>query len=299
VKYSASIMLLSILTMSYITTSSAAPITFNTALPVAKEEYLVRQQFIVMQSGDDPGMSNRDRHEMASITALAYGINNRLAVFGIIPYRDIELDLDMGATHVQRSNSGLGDVSLFGRYIFHQNNQSGRTLRLAAFAGIKAPTGEDNATDSLGTLPPTLQTGSGSWDGFGGLVVTHQTLEYQFDSQLSYRVNTEANNFEAGDILRIDASFQKRFWPRNLGSGVPGFLYGVLEVNLINQAKNTVNNANDVNSGGTRILVAPGIQYVTRRWIVEGAVQLPVAQNLNGSALEIDTIVRAGVRFNF
>ena len=131
------------------------------------------------------------------------------------------------------------------------------------------------------------------------MVITRQTLDYQFDGQLSYRVNNDANNFEAGDILRVDGSFQKRLWPRHLGRGVPGFLYGVLEVNLINQAKNTVNNANDANTGGTRLLVVPGLQYVTRRWIVEGALQIPVAQNLNGNALELDTIVRAGVRFNF
>lgn len=292
-------MLLGMAVISFIADSAAAPITFNTALPVAKDEYLVRQQFIITQSGDDPGMSNRDRRETASVTALVYGINNKLAVFGIIPYRDINLDLDMGGTRVQRSNRGLGDVSLFARYIFHQKNQAGKTLRLAAFAGIKAPTGEDRASNNLGILPTSLQTGTGAWDGFGGMVVTRQTLDYQFDGQLSYRVNRDANNFEAGDILKIDSSFQKRLWPRHLGSGVPGFLYGVLEVNLIKQAKNTANSANDANTGGTWLLVVPGLQYVTRRWIVEGAVQIPIAQNLNGSALELDSIVRAGVRFNF
>jgi len=291
--------LLGILSMNFLATSMAAPITFNTALPVAKDEYLVRQQFIMVQSGDDPGSTDRDRRETASVTALVYGISNKLAVFGVLPYRNIELKADMGSTRIQRSNSGVGDITTFGRYIFHQNNQPGRTLRLAAFAGLKVPTGEDRESDSLGSLPPPLQTGSGSWDVFGGLVVTRQTLDYQFDGQISYRLNTEANNFEVGDILQLDASFQKRLWPRELGSGVPGFLYGVLEVNLINQGKNTLNGSNDINSGGTRVLIAPGLQYVTRRWIVEGAVQLPLTQNLNGNALELDSIVRAGVRFNF
>jgi len=279
--------------------SLAAPITFNTALPVAKEEFLVRQQFIVMQSGDDPSGAQRDRTETMSVTALAYGINSRLAVFGILPYRDIDLSMDMGAGTVKRNNAGLGDVSTFARYIFHQKNQAGSTLRLATFAGVKTPTGDDTASDSLGTLPPPLQVGSGSWDVFGGLVVTRQTLDYQLDAQLSYRINNEANNFEVGDVLQMDASLQKRIWPRELGSGVPGFVYAVLEMNIINQQKNTVNGANDANSGGTRFLLAPGLQYVTRRWIAEAAVQFPVSQNLNGNALELDSIARAGVRFNF
>lgn len=34
-------------------------------------------------------------------------------------------------------------------------------------------------------------------------------------------------------------------------------------------------------------------------WTLEGAVQVPVVQDLNGTALENDYIVRAGVRFNF
>lgn len=289
----------SVLLLSVSSSGLAAPITFNTALPVAKEEFLFRQQFIVMKSGDDPSGAQRDRTETMSATTLAYGINNRLALFGILPYRDIDLSMNMGSSAVKRNNSGLGDVSAFARYIFHQKNQAGSTLRLAAFAGLKAPTGDDTASDSLGTLPPPLQVGSGSWDVFGGLVVTRQTLDYQLDAQLSYRINNEANNVEAGNVLKLDTSLQKRIWPRELDSGVPGFVYAVLEMNIINQQKNTVNGANDTNSGGTRFLLAPGLQYVTRRWIAGAAIQFPVRQNLNGNALELDNIARAGVRVNF
>lgn len=73
----------------------------------------------------------------------------------------------------------------------------------------------------------------------------------------------------------------------------------VAEVNLIHQDKHSFSGAADANSGGTRLFLTPGIQYVTKRWILEGAVQLPVVQDLNGTALENDYVVRAGVRFNF
>jgi hypothetical protein len=62
---------------------------------------------------------------------------------------------------------------------------------------------------------------------------------------------------------------------------------------------NQVGGINDPNSGGTTLFLTPGLQYVTRRWIVEGGVQLPVVQNLNGLALENDYVARAGFRFNF
>ncbi len=277
----------------------AAPITFNTALPVAKDEYLFRQQFVINQSGKDPGNLNRDRTAITAVTTLAYGINHKFSVFGVLPYQIIELELDMAGQRVKRDNSGVGDLSVFGRYIFHQHNQPGETFRLAAFAGLKAPTGDETASDNIGSLPPAVLTGSGSWDVFTGLVLTQQTLAYQFDGQISYRVNNEANNFEAGNLFRLDGSLQYRLWPRSLESGVPAFLYGVLEVNLVNQEKNEAGGINDNNSGGTRLFISPGIQYVTRRWIAETALQIPVTQNLHGTALENDYIFRVGMRFNF
>ncbi|HED15372.1 MAG TPA: transporter, partial [Gammaproteobacteria bacterium] len=189
---------ISICSLIWVPSVNAAPITFNTALPVAKGEYLVREQVVVNQSGDDPGGANRDRSETAAVTALGYGINRQWAVFGILPYRDIDLDIDSGGQRINRSNSGFGDLSVFARYTAYQKDQPGQTFRVAPFFGVKAPTGDDNARDSRGTLPPPVQIATGSWDYFGGVVLTWQTLKYQADAQFSYRVNNKANGFEAG-----------------------------------------------------------------------------------------------------
>ena len=43
----------------------------------------------------------------------------------------------------------------------------------------------------------------------------------------------------------------------------------------------------------------PVLQYVTKRWIVEAAVQVPIVQDLNGTALENDYVVRVSFRVNF
>ncbi len=141
-----------------------------------------------------------------------------------------------------------------------------------------------------------MQVGTGAWGTFTGAVLTYQTLRYQVDSQFSYRANSEANDFEAGDIARLDASLQYRLRPRTLGKGVPAFLYGVIEANLIHQDENRIAGTEDPNSGGTTLFLTPGVQYVTKRWIFETAVQIPVFQNLNGTALENDFIARISVR---
>lgn len=277
----------------------SAPITFNTALPVAKNEFLVREQLIVNRSSDDPTSLNRDRTAEAAASVLGYGVNGKLALFGVLPYRDNELKLRVGGQRVSRTASGFGDLTVFGRYTVMQRDQPGRNFRIAPFAGIKAPTGNDDKRDAMGVLPPNVQVGSGSWDPLVGVVSTYQTLDYQLDGQISYQINNEANDFEAGDVARLDGSLQYRLWPKTLGGGVPAFVYGVIEASLIHQQKNRFNSKSDDDSGGSRLFLTPGIQYVTRRWIAETAVQVPVIQHLNGDALENDYIARAGVRFNY
>jgi len=277
----------------------SAPVTFNTALPVGGGEFVARGLVVVSESGKDPSGAGRDRRASSFVSVLGYGVTNKLALFGVVPYVDKDLDVTVGGNRINRSESGLGDVSVFGRYTVLQRDQPGRTFRVAPFFGVKAPTGDDNERDEFGRLPPSVQPGTGAWDVFGGVVGTYQTLAFQTDGQVSYRINNEANNFEPGDEFRLDGSLQYRLWPRTLGDGVPNFLYGVLETNFIHRDKNKVNGSNDDNSGGTTVFLSPGLQYVTKRLIVEGVVQLPVIQDLNGNALENDYVVRAGIRFNF
>lgn len=276
-----------------------APITFNTALPVAKGELIFRELAVLNRSGDDPSRADRDVTAWAGVSVLGYGVDSRLAVFGALPYVDKELEMTVDGSRRARDSGGIGDLSLFGRYTVYQQDRPGRTLRLAPFAGFKAPTGEHEERDALGELPAPLQAGSGSWDAFGGVVASYQTLDYQIDGQLAYRANTEADDFEAGDEANLDGSLQYRLWPRGLPGGVPAFLYGVIEVNLAFQDEDRVAGRDEPNSGGTRLFVTPGLQYVTRRWVVEAAVQLPVLQDLNGAALETDYVAQAGFRIAF
>ncbi len=61
---------------------------------------------------------------------------------------------------------------------------------------------------------------------------------------------------------------------------------------------NKINGIADKNSNGSRLFLNPGIQYVTRRWITEAAIQIPVSQDINVLALENVYIGRLSVRVN-
>ncbi len=277
----------------------SAPITFNTALPVYEGGIVWRELFIYDKNSRDPSPANRDVKVFGLISVLGYGVTRDFALFGILPYLDKRLDMDMDGQRVRRSDQGIGDLTLFGRYTAYQSDAPGRTFRVAPFLGVKAPTGHDDAQDGLGRLPSPIQLGSGSWDALGGVVATYQTLDYQIDSQFGYKANNEANGFRFGDVATLDASFQYRLWPRALGSGVPAFLYGVLEANLVRAEKNRIGGVDDPNSGGTSLFLSPGLQYVTNKGILEAGVQIPVTQNLNSAALKNDYIFNAGFRINF
>lgn len=277
----------------------AAPITFNTALPVTQGQGIFRFQAKHFAFVDGATPADRDLSVEALPLVGVWGATPKLAFFGVVPWLDKELTVSTPSGRRSRGDSGLGDVTILARYTGIQRDSPAGTLRVAPFFGLELPTGEDDARDALGRLPQPLQLGSGSWDPLAGLVVTRQTLDWQADAAISYQANTEANDFEFGDEARLDLSVQRRIWPRDLGPGVPAFLYLVLDSNLIWQQRNEVAGRDVADSGGTTWFLAPGIQYVSRRFVVEGAVQLPVAQDLRGDPLESDWIATVSTRFNF
>ena len=241
-----------VIALLLLTTSPAyaGPITTSTALPVHEGELILRGQMKFTRATGDSSPLDRDLTVWAVPNVAVYGVNEKLALFGVFPYLDKELKVTTPSGRRTRGDAGIGDVTFLARYSAGQWDKPGETFRLAPFVGLEVPTGEDDERDSLGRLPQPLQLGSGSWDPTLGTIFTWQTLQWEFDSSASYKFNTTANDFEFGDVARLDLSFQYRLWPRTLGEGVPGFLYGVVESNLIWQDRNEISGASDRNSGG-------------------------------------------------
>lgn len=275
----------------------AAPISFNTALPVHEGGLLFRGQGVWMRMHDDPSPMGREMDVAAVPSVLVYGATSKLALMGVFPYMDKRLAIK--STGAVRRTSGLGDIMTVARYEVFARSATGRTARGALFAGLKWPTGKDDDADALGPLPRPVQLGSGSFDPFVGTVWTAQWLDMQVDADLSYQRNTEANDFRFGDTLAQNASLQYRLWPRSLAAGVPSYLYGVLELNNVYQAKNEAAGVRDADSGGYQLFLTPGLQWVSKRAVIELAAQLPVVQELNGSALKTDRRLMGGVRVWF
>lgn len=269
----------------------AAPIGLETALPVARGEYLVRIQFIDLERSAISGPA--EVSAQAVVAAFGYGFSPRLAGFAVLPWLNKELKMPA----VARRAEGVGDLILFARYTLHQDDAPGRTFRIAPVLGVTVPTGEDDDTDALGRPPRSLQTGSGSWAGFGGAVASWQTLDWQTDVQLQYRRHGTDEGYRPGDLLRLDGSLQYRVLPRALDAG-SGFTYAVLEAAWVREARETLGGIR-TDTGGTQVLLAPGLQYVGRRSVWEAQWQFPVSENLRSGALRDDRLIRLSLRWTF
>jgi hypothetical protein len=125
-------------------------------------------------------------------------------------------------------------------------------------------------------------------------------LRWELDASGTYQLRTEANDFRAGDEARGDASFQYRLIPWGaLGSGVPSYLFGVLETAAVWNRRDRAFGTEDPNSGGFTWYLAPGLQWISERSIVEGAVEIPVIRSANGLALKNDFIAVLSFRQSF
>lgn len=278
--------------MAFERTGSAAPINTDTALPIHEGELLWREQVRFMRAS----VAGVDKRVTAVPSVFVYGVTEKLALIGMVPYLDKELEMD----GIERGSSGLGDTTLFGRYQVFQADRPGETMRGQVLGGIKFPTGKDDERDALGLLPPPLQSGSGSYDATVTGVFTWQRLQWQLDVDLGYRVTGEANDFRFGDSLVHNVSLQYRLWPGALPTeGVPSFVYGVVELNGLWSDRDEMGGTSIPDSGGYTLFLSPGVQYVTSRWIAEASVQLPVVRNLNGTQPEPDYTVAAGFRIQF
>jgi len=261
----------------------AAPITFNTALPVSEDEIILRQQIIYSEAGGDLNGISRDIATWSSVTAIGFGVDEKLALFGVVPI--IRRDVEIGNTETRMS--GLADTKIFARYQIYRKDGQGTTTRIVPFLGVNLPTGKTGITSD------------GSTDIFGGLIFTQASTDWNFDGQVRYVANGQKNGFARGDEKSLDASIQYRLNSSNETADVGGYIFAVLEASIAHSSQNKIAGNSDPNSGGTVAYISPGLQYATKRWIGEAAVRIPVVRDLNGSALRPGIAVIASARFNF
>ncbi|MDV2504070.1 MAG: transporter [bacterium] len=215
----------------------------------------------------------------------------------LIPYVEKRRKVTSGGTTSVRSTSGLGDVRVTGKYRFWHKDVPFGVTQAAVFGGLEVPTGSDSERDNVGALLPiSLQLGSGSVDPFVGAAVGRTGRTHSLEGGAQYQINTKGEEFELGDEVRYDLTYQYQIFPPQIENSQ---LNLTVELNGKHVEKHELAGRKLNNSGGDTLFVAPGLQFLINTVIFEGSIQLPIFQDLNGTQPETDYNVLVGMRYLF
>ena len=282
------------------TPSWAVSINSPVGLTPAKGQKIIRTQVKYKRVSDDPTSSDRDTWTLSIPTTFVYGFTEKFSGIATIPYIYRKQRTNSGSDRITRKTSGLGDITFLGKYRIYTKDFPGATSRLSLLGGLELPTGRSGDSDSVGKLSRTFQTGSGSWDPIIGATYSNQTLDNEWDYNLTYQFNTEAHNFEFGDVLKYTIAYQKRLLPWELpDEGLYTQFNAVLELNGEWKQRNRNESGSVDASGGNIIYLSPGLQVASKRFVAETSVQLPVFQDLNGTQVETDYVIITSLRVTF
>ena len=278
----------------------AVSINSDVGLTPAKGQTIIRAQSRYKKASDDPTSLDRETKTLSIPVTVVYGFSERFAGILSVPWIYRRHKTLSGTERITRKTEGIGDISLLGKYRLYTRDEIGVTSRLSVISGFELPTGRTGDEDAHGKLPRTLQAGSGAVDGILGAAFTHQTLNNEWDTNLTYQWNNEAHDFAFGDVLKYTVAYQKRVLPWILPEeGIYRQLNLVLELNGEWQQKHQDANSTVADSSGNTVYISPGLQMASKRWVAEASIQLPVYQDLNGSQVETDYTAVASLRFTF
>ena len=212
-------------------------------------------------------------------------------------YVERQLELDGR----QASRSGFGDVEVSGKYRFFRQVGAWFDRHAAVELGVKLPTGESDGIDR--TLPLSLAhrltPGTGSTDAFVDLVYQQGQRRFVWGGDLLYRWNGEGEeDYRFGEVLKLSFDVEYIAFPREYTK--PGNeVFVLLEGAVVHRFDDEANGL-DLPTGGTELLLAPGIQHIaTEQMLLSVSLQFPVWSDLDAAGLESDWNLLAEIRWAF
>ncbi|WP_424193522.1 TonB-dependent receptor [Ampullimonas aquatilis] len=188
--------------------------------------------------------------------------------------------------------TGLGDIRVVGRYQGFVDEKN-----VGIQFGLKLATGSIHDTFKTGPeagnpLDRGLQTGTGTTDLLLGLYhfgVLNQSWDYFAQGMLQFAIN-ERESYKPGTSLNLNGGF--RYLLND--TVVPQ-----IQVNAKTGKRDSGDNADRDNSGGTLVYLSPGVTVsVTKDLKAFGFIQLPVYQNVNGYQLAPRYTFSLGLRYS-
>jgi hypothetical protein len=256
---------------------AASPATFVTALPVAKDQLLIR-------FNAQPLFGTSGYIGVQFPVNIAYGFTSRWALFLNANQGFGSLTEPSPLGPASLNSSGVGDTLFFARYTLFKIDKPKSTFRIAPLAGAFFPTGNNALRSEQGLLPQALQTGSGTVDPYFGVTMGYNNSRWGMAADTTYRRNaTSDQGISPGSELRSDAQFELRVIPLHLPEeGNPKVLWLSIESNYVQDLRSDVNGIPAASSGGKSLNQDVTLEWTTLHWQLGVGAQVPVMQDLPG-----------------
>jgi hypothetical protein len=234
--------------------------------------------------------------------AFVYGFYPKWTAIAVQPYVVTDVTTRMDNQTKQQGINGLADVQFFVQYdgLYSRNTPGGLT-RVSGIFGVQAPTGAQRFS-------------TGAFEYNGGLIFEKAVrLKYYFTGDFQYTFSTSnGKGLSIGNTARFDAapayfliprgdvspdaSWFRKAYSRVFSNGT----FFILELNGIWHAQATTHGSDIANSGGTTLMMSPGVQYfASRSFLVEFSVPIPVVNEFNGVQPKPKTSFFVGFRYLF
>lgn len=251
--------------------------------------WMVRTDLVVVRAATllrdgEKALDPADRKATATvwINTVVYGARGDLSLIGVVPARSQSVSMLTDARETRAREGALGDILLLAQFDgLYRRNWTGGTARLAAVGGVKLPTGGKSFS-------------TGSTDAIVGLIFSRFGSRWWLSGDIEAQARGSSGGVNFGNMVRYDGGVAYRVRQ----SPAQRDLFVVLELNGESELASRRGAATLPDAGGHRLFVSPVVEFLLRpNVILEGGLQIPVRQALNGTQLGQDLRALVGFRY--
>jgi len=226
-----------------------------------------------------PELEAEELVEQRFTALVAYGFSDRFTLQARLPlsFRDFH-EIEEGEIHDSFTTSGLSDPELSAQLRVWASPLSplGHKNSVSLVAGVKSSLGQNDYQIEGERVDEHAQPGTGSTDVFGGLGALHLIDKHStLFASLQYR-HTGENDFgyRYGQSFLANLAYERK---------LSGHLDAVVELNFRHSSEDREHAEDVPNTGGDILYLTPRLLVGLGGGVVlRGAVQIPVARDLNG-----------------
>lgn len=219
-------------------------------------------------------------------------VTDKISVIALVPYHAHLRERVSGNENI----SGFGDVTVLTYYSIFKTKKDSVNWKhsVQAGAGIKAPTGTYDQANNLGSVNPSFQIGTGSWDYTlaAEYVINYKQSGLQLMTNYTFK-NENENKYRFGDQLNYGATYFRMYELPNFKmmpqAGVVGEVY----------ADNTQYGVKVTRTGGDVLFGKLGLEAGYRKIGFGVSALMPVSQNLNSGWVEAKTRWSLNLNYSF